>query len=168
MIWFTSDTHFNHVNIISFCQRPWRTVDEMNAGLIERWNATVAPGDTVFHLGDFAMGKHDDAPAIFDLLHGQKHLIVGNHDSTKTKRMGWASVEAKNMLCDEDGHLLMVHNPDHAMAMWAPAVVLHGHLHGMTDLHPFTKHPHIRYIDVGVDCWDYRPISLDQIKALTP
>ena len=53
-IWFTSDTHFDHKNIIKYCNRPFKDIDEMNAELERRWNAVVAPGDRVFHLGDFA------------------------------------------------------------------------------------------------------------------
>jgi calcineurin-like phosphoesterase family protein len=55
--WWTSDTHFSHVNIIRYCDRPFATVDEMNAEMIARWNDTVAPADDVWHLGDLALGQ---------------------------------------------------------------------------------------------------------------
>lgn len=165
MIYLTSDTHFNHANIIGYCNRPWATVDDMNAGLVERWNSTVGPDDTVFHLGDFAMGLHDFAPAVFEQLNGEKHLIVGNHDSGKIKRMRWASVQKHHRELIGGKRLYMIHDPGRAsVADVAPGtVVLHGHLHGMAQLHPFTKHPEGRYIDVGVDCWDYRPVALAHV-----
>ncbi|WP_395092280.1 hypothetical protein [Armatimonas sp.] len=51
-LWFTSDHHFGHDNIRSHCQRPFDSTEEMNEAMIDRWNACVAPGDTVYHLGD--------------------------------------------------------------------------------------------------------------------
>ena len=55
-IWFTSDTHFSHCNIIKYCNRPFKDVDEMNKILIQNWNNVVRPDDIVWHLGDFALG----------------------------------------------------------------------------------------------------------------
>lgn len=164
---FTSDTHFNHSNIIKYCNRPWLSVDDMNMGLIERWNSTVAPQDTVYHLGDFALGKQEDAPAIFELLNGEKYLISGNHDGTKVKKMAWASVEPFGYLPggEDPMAIMMIHNPGAVLQRMAGRVILHGHLHGQSELHPFTKLPHTKYIDVGVDCWDYRPVTLDQLLA---
>ena len=53
-VYFTSDTHFQHGNIIKFCNRPYSNVEEMNNAIIENWNSVVGPNDIVFHLGDFA------------------------------------------------------------------------------------------------------------------
>ena len=58
--WFTSDLHFGHANIIEYSGRPFRDVDHMNRALIERWNALVQPADTVWVLGDVAMGRITD------------------------------------------------------------------------------------------------------------
>lgn len=57
-IWFTSDTHFGHNNIMKFCQRPWKTVEEMDNALIQNWNSVVGENDIVFHLGDFAFAPN--------------------------------------------------------------------------------------------------------------
>ncbi|HAR41171.1 MAG TPA: hypothetical protein DCS07_00820 [Bdellovibrionales bacterium] len=56
MIYFTADHHFSHKNIIKYCGRPFQSAEEMNAVMIQRWNETVQPGDTVFYLGDFSLG----------------------------------------------------------------------------------------------------------------
>ena len=57
-IWFTSDTHFGHKNILKFCKRPWDTVEEMVEGLIQNWNRVVGKDDLIFHLGDFAFATN--------------------------------------------------------------------------------------------------------------
>lgn len=55
-VFFTSDTHFNHANIIRFCNRPFKDVSHMNEAIISNWNRVVGPEDIVFHLGDFCLG----------------------------------------------------------------------------------------------------------------
>lgn len=55
-VFFTSDTHFNHTNIIRFCSRPFKDVEHMNETLIANWNRVVGPDNIVFHLGDFCLG----------------------------------------------------------------------------------------------------------------
>ena len=77
---FTSDIHFGHTNIIKFCGRPWDNVEEMNEGIIDLWNAQVAPNDRVFILGDFAMGKLAETIPLGRRMNGRKVLIGGNHD----------------------------------------------------------------------------------------
>ena len=80
-IFFTSDTHFNHANVIKYCGRPFGSAEEMNREMIERWNAVVGPEDTVYHLGDFVLGKFVEAPMFLRQLNGaRKILIRGNHD----------------------------------------------------------------------------------------
>ncbi len=77
---FISDTHFGHANIIRFCDRPFADVEEMNAALIENWNAVVSDDDTVYHLGDVALGKWVEWDGILSQLNGYKILVVGNHE----------------------------------------------------------------------------------------
>ncbi len=81
MIYFVSDTHFNHKNIIDYCNRPFNSVDEMNNVLIQNWNATVSNNDIIYHLGDFALGRKDTIMEITSNLNGKKYLIRGNHDN---------------------------------------------------------------------------------------
>lgn len=78
--WFTSDTHFGHKNILEYEKevRPFSSVEEMNECLIERWNMVVRKNDVVYHLGDFAFGRHNIK--IAERLLGKKKLIMGNHD----------------------------------------------------------------------------------------
>ena len=82
MIWFTSDTHFGHKNIIKHCKRPFADIDEMDAVMIQRWNEKVAITDEVYHLGDFAMCSVSRLRNVLSQLNGKIYLIVGNHEST--------------------------------------------------------------------------------------
>ena len=75
-----SDTHFNHKNIIDYCDRPFASVEEMNDFIVEKWNQVVNNGDIVYHLGDLALGKQEDVRQILTKLKGRKTLVMGNHD----------------------------------------------------------------------------------------
>lgn len=79
-IFFTSDTHFGHARIIELCDRPFRDVDHMNEMMIKNWNETVGPDDTVYHLGDVALGTIAESLPLVGRLNGHKILIPGNHD----------------------------------------------------------------------------------------
>ena len=87
---FTSDTHFNHANIIKFCNRPFKDVEQMNEVIIANWNSVIGKDDTVFHLGDFCLGGATEWTKILDRLNGKIYLIMGNHD-LKNIRQGFIS-----------------------------------------------------------------------------
>ena len=78
-LFFTSDTHFHHENIIKFCNRPFTDVQEMDNILVERWNEVVPVDATVFHLGDFAWGGYNVWKNVRERLNGEIILIKGNH-----------------------------------------------------------------------------------------
>ena len=79
MTYFTSDQHFGHFNIIRLSRRPFKTVEEMDATMVERWNAKVRDGDTVYVLGDLFFRAATVEP-ILKRLKGHKHLLLGSHD----------------------------------------------------------------------------------------
>jgi len=89
--WFTSDTHFGHKRIIELSNRPFDSVENMNEQLVENWNYFVKPEDTVYHLGDVALGSFLESLAYVGRLNGIKHLVVGNHDRL------FIDPEAKNL-----------------------------------------------------------------------
>lgn len=78
MRWFTSDIHFSHQNILKYCDRPWATIEEMNIGIIERFNALIKPEDEVYCFGDFSLSWQ--GAEIVKQLNGTWHLFPGNHD----------------------------------------------------------------------------------------
>lgn len=82
MIWFTSDQHFGHENILKFTERGsfWSTTEDMDEGLIAAWNDAVAHDDEVWVLGDFAMGDRALGLSRVARLNGVKYLVAGNHD----------------------------------------------------------------------------------------
>lgn len=137
----------------------------MHFELIQRWNAVVQPFDHVWHLGDFAFrNKSGEVEPIFDALNGIKHFVIGNHDDKHVLRLPWASQQAYKELKLDGLHIVLSH---YAIVSWNRAhhgsIHLHGHHHGSLKQNclPFSD----RRIDVGVDCWNFTPVSFEQIKA---
>lgn len=85
-VWFTSDTHFSHRNIINLSSRPFilpngePNIDLHDQTLIDNWNFDVGRNDLVIHLGDVALGKIADSLPLVGMLAGHKVLVPGNHD----------------------------------------------------------------------------------------
>ena len=160
-IFFTSDTHFGHGGALGLYRRPFATVAAMNEGLIERWNATVGSDDVVWHLGDFAIRQPAAVAAeLLARLHGRKHLITGNNDPEATTGLeAWKSVQPYVEVIVEGVSLVLCHYPFRSWrGMGKGWINLHGHCHGRLKPQP-------RQFDVGVDVWDFRPISLREILA---
>lgn len=160
-VYFTSDSHFGHGGAMGRFKRPFGSVAEMDEAMIARWNEVVGPEDTVWHLGDFAIRRSAAAmAAILDRLNGTKHLIYGNNDGPDTLALaGWASVSGYAELTAEDGTgLVLCHYAFRTWnGMYKGAWNLHGHSHGA--LKGMT-----RQVDVGVDVWDFRPVTFAQIR----
>jgi calcineurin-like phosphoesterase family protein len=160
---FTADTHFGHAGALSLYRRPFASVPEMNTAMLERWNETVGPDDDVWHLGDFAL--RTTAAAAGDLLralHGRKHLVTGNNDPPEIIALPeWTSVQAYAEFVLDGTRLVLCH---YAFRTWngmaKGALNLHGHSHGRLKPLPRQK-------DVGVDVWEFRPITIDRLHRLT-
>jgi len=158
---FVADTHFGHSGIIRLCNRPFSSVSEMDECMIANWNAIVRPSDTVWHVGDFAY-RCDSRRihAIFDRLHGQKHLVIGNHDTEEVCKLPWTTSPTQfSSLTVEGNRIVLSH---YGMRVWPlqnrGAIQLYGHSHGrLTGTS--------RSLDVGVDCWQFMPVDLPQIRA---
>jgi calcineurin-like phosphoesterase family protein len=163
-VFFTADTHFGHAAIIRHTQRPFRSAEQMDEALISRWNACVAPGDTVYHLGDFSFRAGKGASAYLDRLNGEIHLIRGNHDdeTVNTSAARFASISDLRTIKVEGQRIVLFHYP---MREWPYAYSgawhLFGHVHGTLD-----HAPHGPSLDVGVDSHGYRPWAFAEIAAV--
>jgi len=163
----TSDHHFGHENIIRYCDRPFGDVAEMDREMVRRWNEVVGPTDPVFYLGDFTLEDWERAWAYFLRVNGRIKMLS----------YPW----------HHDGRWLLNVEPDYHLELLPPMVVLeipelgdgtyplavtlchypleiwdrkhygawhlHGHSHGNCPAAP-------RRLDVGVDCHEFRPVSL--------
>jgi len=160
-VFFTSDTHFGHAGARALYRRPFASVAAMDAAMLERWNAAVGPEDEVWHLGDFALGLPESARSeLLARLRGRKHLLVGNNDSRATTGLaGWASVQPYAEIVVDGIGLVLCHYPFRSWRnMGRGWLNLHGHSHGRLAPLP-------RQADVGVDVWEFRPVTLAQIRA---
>lgn len=155
-IWFTADMHFGHKNIIKYCNRPFDTVEQMDAVLIDNWNRRVAPDDHVYVVGDFTFNRNR-VPAYLERLLGKKTLIVGNHDKDPDVSLGWHDVKSYHEMYHHNKFIVLCH---YAMRVWNKShhgsYMLYGHSHGGL---PGNGNS----LDVGVDCWDYSPVSFSEI-----
>ncbi len=158
-VFFTSDTHFGDPRVLRIDKRPFKTIPEHDEALIAHWNGTVSPKDEVWHLGDFALHvRPERIDELLGRLNGRKHLITGNNDGAATlDAKGWESVQAYAELHLDGQAVVMCH---YAFRTWKNMgrgwIDLHGHSHGKLK-------PQTRQYDVGVDAWDYRPVTLETV-----
>jgi|SRR5579859_683944 len=160
---FTADTHFGHARIIDLCSRPFETVEDMDEEMTARWNKVVGPDDHVWHLGDFCLSKDPNAARNYrQRLNGRISLIWGNHDRVGTRMLAhaWVNTVYATEINMDGWDLTLCH---YALRVWngsfhktGKSLMLYGHSHGML---PPIHHS----LDVGVDCWNFYPVSLDQI-----
>ncbi len=176
-MWFTSDQHYGHRNIIDYSSRPFADVEEMTRELVARHNAAVGVHDTVWHLGDFSLDERL-VPKVLPLLNGRHRLVSGNHDRChpchkkhqsavrKYLHFGFETVSTEVHM----GPWLLCHLPyvgdsanEPRYPEWRPKDegkwLLHGHVHELWKTRD-------RMINVGVDQWGYAPVHLSTLEAL--
>jgi calcineurin-like phosphoesterase family protein len=165
---FTSDQHFGHEAILRYSNRPFASVDHMAEQLITRWNAMVHPSTTVYVIGDF-FWRRQNADAILQRLKGRIFWVLGNHDNpTPLAKQRCVAIKdiAEVRVEDPDApggqrRIVLCHYP---LLTWNGSHHgvwhLHGHSHGSLQ-----ENPGAFRVDVGVDCWDYRPVTYREIKA---
>ena len=162
-VFFTSDLHLHHKNIMRYCNRPFPSVEEMDEAIINNWNKTVADEDTVYVLGDwvwtFSIGKCAET---LKKLKGKKYLILGNHDNPQVyKKMLIDGIilgvyETKK-ICVEGKTIWLSHYPHRSWNSSAHgAWHLYGHVHGTIPDYGLST-------DVGVDKWYFHPVSFEEL-----
>lgn len=170
--YITSDTHFNHSNIIKYCNRPFHDIYEMNQAIIDRWNSIVNDNDIVYHLGDFAFIRKDNLELSYaqqlrqqirefvDRLNGKIILIKGNHDTLsnfQAEECGFFEYYQKPVYV---GDYILTHVPQEDVP--SDLINVHGHIHN-TYLEQFQKP---WYYNVSCDLHDFKPIRLDELQNM--
>jgi len=166
----TSDLHFKHRNILSYCDRPYANVKEMEDGLIKNWNSVVGPNDLVYDLGDVCFHGEKNKDFYISLnerLNGRHVLILGNHDPMKAMKYvecGFESVHT-SLIVD---NILLIHDPVAANCVDKDMMVFCGHVHNI-----FKKlSKPWKILNVGCDVWNYTPvewnIALQYLKYAVP
>lgn len=178
-IFFISDLHIGHQNVIRFDGRPFGSVDEMHKVMIERWNSVVGDDDIVFYLGDLSHRCDvDTVKSIISQLKGRIHYILGNHDRMRDivklgrfEKIYEYGTEVS--IKDEDANrgyqdIILCH---YAILSWNKSHYgswhLHGHSHGSMMKNPEMEWFYKRkVIDVGCNMLEYTPISYTQLKEI--
>ena len=190
MIWFTSDNHFFHKNVISHCNRPFNNLHEMHEHMIQEWNKRVKPTEHIYVLGDFSFSGWTMTKKIVARLNGYKIFIKGNHDPAAHKLIaaGFNEVHENEWIKLGDQRVLLSHFPFHPMLnyhknsdgsviaddvdMSMDRRYLHKRI--VDDGEQWLLHGHVhqhwkqngRMINVGVDQWDFKPVPHDKILAM--
>lgn len=175
-VWFTSDTHFYHENIINFCNRPYSSVEEMNESLIANWNSVVKPNDYIFHLGDFCWGNDKDKIIeILKRLNGKINLILGNHDTniiTQRLERYFHSVQYQDLIEINSDRVYVSHLPFATLpGIDSPSKQIYqcyGHVHLCPNYigsdYKYIENLNFKQYDVGVDANNYFPVSWDMVR----
>lgn len=163
MIYFTSDHHFYHANIIEYCSRPFKDVNEMNLTMIRKWNERINPEDTVFHLGDFCLSKSTEAPEarkdayefVREQLKGNIIFLRGNHDKNNKQKSIIESI-----VVDYGGkRIYLTHNPKFAKEEFQ--INFCGHVHEKWQFKKLGKKSII--VNLSVEHWNYQPVNINEI-----
>ena len=173
-VFFTSDTHFYHSDIINFCGRPFKNVEVMNETLIANWNSVVGPDDIVFHLGDFCLGGSAEWTNILNRLNGKIYLIVGNHD-IKNLRQGYYSrfehIAMQMHIEVGKQKIYLNHCPFLCYGgAYRDTWQLFGHVH-TSKQNTGIDAPRLHMLfptqyDVGVDNNNFTPVSFEEVKRI--
>lgn len=167
---FTSDWHLFHHNIIKYCNRPLKNDIQMQQHMVYKHNELVGKEDLVWNLGDVTLLPPEYVGKVrksVNKFNGKKHLILGNHDrwrATKYEDVGFTTVHTAMWFKRDGITFYLMHDPATYTVIQndSTSVLLCGHIHQLF------QHllPRRRIINVGVDAWDFEPVSYDKIVDL--
>lgn len=169
-MFFTSDWHLYHKNVIRYCNRPFKNIDEMHKVLINNHNSVVGKDDIVWNLGDVTMASTSNIETInksISKFNGIHHLIVGNHDDWKIssyEKVGFLTIHNAMWFKHDSLTFYLAHDPSvyNMIESDKNNILLCGHVHNLF------KHllPEKRVINVGIDVWNFFPVHLNNILEL--
>ena len=165
MIYYISDLHFGHENIIRLTNRPFNNIKEMNDTLIKNWNKRVKDEDTVYIIGDLFFKSLENVENILRVLKGKKYLILGNHDKT------WIDTIDKDLYFEEVTELLTIDDGERMITLCHYPMVsfegrfhIHGHIHGNTnDVFWNTLKSMDKVLNAGVEVNGFRPVTFNEL-----
>lgn len=168
MKYYIADTHFGHENIISFSNRPFDCVEEMDEFMIDSWNDVVGNDDDIYIIGDFAYRSKNDYVYYLKRLKGRKHLIIGNHDrkmlSDEEAMSYFIDVERLTMAQDGNTSIVLCHYP---ILEWSgyyrKAYHIHGHIHNRKNEAFGVLRNKERALNAGVDIINFKPCSFQDL-----
>jgi len=165
MNFFTADLHLGHKNIMTYCNRPFKDVEEMNESIFNELSI-MNPGDNLYVIGDLTFRKNL-AVRFFDLtdkLGVDVYFVFGNHDQDKDNKRVLKVIKDRSKTCAErlfirvDGQGIVL---DHfAGRVWRESHFgswqLYGHTHGKIG-------PRGKQYDVGIDNNDFELVAQTRI-----
>lgn len=167
-IFLASDHHFFHSNIIKYCSRPFSDAEHMNVEMEKRWNDTVKHDDIIIHVGDLSAGlsgRIEEFSILLKRLHGQKILVMGNHDHQK--RDFYVDCGFKKVCRLHHSQNIMFHHvPPQSFQKHRgfidlydelkPRLLIHGHDHGLLP-------DHVGQFNCAMDRHDFFPVTLEKV-----
>jgi calcineurin-like phosphoesterase family protein len=159
-IFFISDLHFDHANIIRYCKRPFKSKDEMNEALIKNWNSVVTEQDTVYVLGDIAFGRgHRAIDYWLGKLKGKIIFVRGNHDKGAVRMA--EEIPNGYRLVYQGQEFMLMHDPERP-ANWK-GWIIHGdkHNNNLRDFPFFNSKT--KMVNVSAEVVNYVPVLLEDI-----
>jgi calcineurin-like phosphoesterase family protein len=167
---FTSDTHFDDSYAIQYFDRPFKSVNEMNAVIVEKWNSIVTEHDTVYHLGDFTLDDIRHFTRWASQLNGNIKILPGSHDQpwlkdfVATEKVDvlapLVSLEFSEIVMGTSAQVLVLCH--YSMQVWDRSNQGSWHLFGHS--HGKLKGIGLSF-DVGVDCTEFTPLSLEAVAV---
>jgi calcineurin-like phosphoesterase family protein/2'-5' RNA ligase len=162
-IHFFSDTHFDHKNIIKYCNRPFNSTQDMNQTLVENWCDVVSNNDIVFFLGDMSYGcDRRQIDYWLGKLDGKISYIRGNHDTDIINRAN--VINSHYGIKYNDYQFLLMHDPRRPTGYdgW----IIHGdkHNNSLKD-HPFINQKN-KTVNVCAELVEYTPLDIDRLITL--
>lgn len=154
-IFIISDLHLNHFNIIKYCNRPFKSIEEMNEAIINNWNSKISDNDLVYFLGDFCLGGRNVINNFTERLKGRKIIISGNHDRSRNVYLeaGFEEYYKNRLMIHYKGRdILLSHKPELGYNNFN----IHGHIHDKLM-------EALNYFNACVEQTGYMPVELDWV-----
>lgn len=165
-IFFTSDLHFGHDKEFLYAPRGFSNIYDHDNTIISNWNSTVAPEDDVYILGDLMLSNNYHGIWCVNQLNGNKHIILGNHDTISRQEMYWdmkniQEIKWADMIRFGKYHFFLCHYPTLTdnFDKYRKQFNLHGHTHS-SDKFQFIEHC---CYNVALDAHDNKPVEIEQI-----